>query len=92
MLDTNSFLSVDRPDIAKESKACLTFKEVRDSLFKFLMQAGIPFSGHEYLPIYTEHKIHLRKDEKLESKVVKGMKVIEKGKLIKTKYHIVILW
>lgn len=46
--------TVDRPDIAKtDSKPELTFKEVKDSLFKFLMQAGIEFSDPERISLKT---------------------------------------
>ncbi|RKZ94979.1 MAG: hypothetical protein DRQ40_04670 [Gammaproteobacteria bacterium] len=45
-------IDIDRPDVIKnESKKSLSFKEVKDSLVKFLMQAEIPFQGAERLPV-----------------------------------------
>jgi hypothetical protein len=53
-LSSASPASVDRPDVTKSAaKPELSFKEVKDSLFKFLMQAGVPFSEAEKLPIKT---------------------------------------
>jgi len=53
-LTTASPTSVDRPDITKsQAKPKLSFKEVRDSLFKFLMQADVPFSEAERVPLKT---------------------------------------
>lgn len=48
-------LGSDRPDVAKAiAKKKLTFKEVKDSFFKFLYQAGIPFSHGNKLYIVTD--------------------------------------
>jgi hypothetical protein len=55
MVLTNAQPTLDRPDIAKRShKQQLSFKEVRDCLFKFLMQAGIPFTGPQVLTIESQ--------------------------------------
>lgn len=52
-----SNLTLDRPDVIKEeSKPELTFKEVKDSLFKFLMLADIPFVDAERLTLASEYK------------------------------------
>lgn len=43
---------VDSPEVIRDnSRFTLSFKEVRDALFKFLMQSEIPFSGAERLPV-----------------------------------------
>lgn len=45
---TTSLGSVDRPDIVKEvAKKQLSFKEVKESFFKFLLRANIPFSNED---------------------------------------------
>jgi len=55
---SNLLPSIDRPDIAKtQSKAKLSFKEVKDSIFKFLMQTGIPFTESVRLYIKNEYTL-----------------------------------
>lgn len=52
MLTTNKPIDVDRPDVLREvSNESLSFKEVRDSLVKFLMVAGVPFSTAKRLSV-----------------------------------------
>lgn len=78
MLNTNTYIPVDRPDVAKQSKPSLSFKEVRDCLFKFLMQAGIPFSGSSFISICTEHKLKVKSTENPYDKLAPGMELVEK--------------
>lgn len=53
----NKLVDIDRPDVIRdESKEYLSFKEVKDSLVKFLMQAEVPFQGAERLPIVIQLK------------------------------------
>lgn len=56
MLTTHP-INVDRPDVLKNAyKEFLSFKEVRDSLVKFLMLSGVPFSTAERLPVPIDFK------------------------------------
>lgn len=53
-----NLVNVDSPDIVKSQyKACLSFKEVKDALFKFLQQADIPFSEGERLRLNTQFNL-----------------------------------
>lgn len=56
----DSSLNIDRPDILKKQWSnTLTFKEIKDALFKFLMQSNIRFSSFEKLtfPITVKSKL-----------------------------------
>jgi hypothetical protein len=57
MDSTLSYTPVDRPDIVKRGKSDLTFKEVKDCIFKFLSQIDIQFSGPQRLYLTTEYAV-----------------------------------
>lgn len=55
MLNSGSSISIDRPDSIKRGfKSALSFKEVKDCIFKFLMQSELSFTEGEKLSIPVE--------------------------------------
>jgi len=53
-------VNIDRPDIVKKhGSSHITFKEIKDALFKFLMQAEIKFISFEKLDLPIEFKSKL---------------------------------
>lgn len=61
---TNVIPTVYRPDIVKsEGKPTLSFKEVKESLIKFLMRAGIPFADSQSLPILNSYKSKVTEEQ-----------------------------
>lgn len=91
-LKAHSIPTADRPDVSrKESKPKLTFKEVKDCLFKFLMQAGVKFTDPEILTISAPYKPTEEEEFNLERGYYTSCCRLMNIKVDKKPVHIIVL-